>query len=70
MAADYAALEARVTELERIIGQVLPARIDAVSYGLTLVHQDTQAILAAQAEHGRQLGEILHRLPPPPGEAP
>lgn len=57
MAADYAALEARVAELEQQIRHVLPAKIDAVSYGLSLVHEDTRAIRAALADQGLTLAD-------------
>ena len=81
MTADYAALEARVTELEQQVRHVLPAKIDAVSYGVSLVHEDTRAIrttladqaltladhTAALADHGDMLRAILRRLPPEPG---
>lgn len=79
MTADYADLEARVTELEHQARNVLPQKIDAVAYGLSLVHQDVREIRRTQdehglllADHGEQLGairgtlaEILRRLPPP-----
>ncbi len=80
MTADYAALEARVAELERQMRHVLPGKIDAVSYAVSLVHEDTRAIrdaLARQGEalnghgealasHGAMLEEILRRLPAEP----
>lgn len=73
MAADYAALEARVTELERQMRHVLLAKIDAVSYAVSLVHEDTRAIRdtltghgEALARHGALLEEILRRLPAEP----
>jgi hypothetical protein len=73
MAADYAALEARVTELEQQVRHMLPATINAVSYAVGLVHEDTRAIretLADQvltlADHGDMLRTILRRLPPEP----
>ncbi len=62
MTADYAALEARVAELEQQIRQILPAKIDAVSYGLSLVHEDTRAIRETLDRHGailEQMGNIL-----------
>jgi len=46
MTADYAALEARVADLEQQIRQMLPGKIDAVSYEVSLVHEATQAIRA------------------------
>jgi hypothetical protein len=76
-AADYAALESRVAELERQMRHVPPSKIDAVSYGLSLVHADTQYIRETQDihtaaldrqetrldRHGELLAEILRRLP-------
>jgi hypothetical protein len=55
----------------------LPAKIDAVSYGVSLVREDTQTIRAdpgtvhadlgsvraEQARHGELLEQILQRLP-------
>jgi hypothetical protein len=66
MTADYAALEARVAELERQMRHVLPGKIDAANYALSLVHADTQAIRAQLGEHGELLQAILQRLPPEP----
>ncbi|MGH3395911.1 MAG: hypothetical protein ACRDPO_14610 [Streptosporangiaceae bacterium] len=70
MAADYAALEARVAELEQQMRHIVPARIDAVAYGVSLLHEDVREVRATQAEHGMvlsdirdSLGEILRRLP-------
>jgi hypothetical protein len=79
MSADYAALEARVAELEQQMRHILPARIDAVAYGLSLVHEDLREFRGEMGErlgsieirldrHGELLGEILRRLPEPPGE--
>jgi hypothetical protein len=62
VAADYAALEARVAELEQQIRHVLPAKIDAASYGISLIHEDTRAIRETQIRHGELLQEILRRL--------
>jgi len=64
MAADYAALEARVAELESQMRHVLPAKIDGVSFGLGLVHEDLRAF---REETRATLAEILRRLPEPPG---
>jgi chromosome segregation ATPase len=62
MTAEYASLEARVSELEHQVRYTLPTKIDAVSYGVSLVHADTQAIRAdldelraGQARQGTQL---------------
>lgn len=80
MAADYAALEARVAELETQMRQILPHRIDAVAYGLSLVHEDLREFRGEMGErlgsieirldrHGELLQEILRRLPAgPPAE--
>ena len=62
MAADYEALEHRVAELEQQIRHVLPAKIDAVAYGLSLMHADLRAI---RGEHGAMLelqGEALRHV--------
>jgi hypothetical protein len=50
MTADYAALEARVAELEQQIRHMLPARIDAVAYGLSIVHEDLRAFRSEMVE--------------------
>jgi hypothetical protein len=76
MAADYAALEARVAELEQQMRHMLPAKVDAVS----LVHEDTRYLREQSDIHGAALQrletrldrhsdllqEILRRLPPAP----
>ena len=74
MASDYAALEARVAELEQQMRHMLPAKVDAVAYGVSILHEDVRAVRETQAEHGMvlsdirdSLGEILRRLPPPGG---
>ena len=67
MSADYAALEARVAELERQMRHVLPAKIDAANYAISLVHEDTRAIRDTLERHGTLLEEILRRLPRAPG---
>ena len=59
MTADYAALEARVAELEQQMRHWLPARIDAVAYGLSLVHEDLRAF---RGEMGERLGRVELRL--------
>jgi hypothetical protein len=80
-AADYAALEARVSELEHQMRQVLPHRVDAVAYGLSLVHEDLRAFRDEMTEfrgetrmrldrHGELLDEILRRLPSRPSNGP
>jgi len=64
--ADYAALEARVTELEHQMRNVLPPKIDAVSYGLSLVHEDLRAFReetrATLGQHGRMLEQYGRQL--------
>jgi hypothetical protein len=74
MAADYAGLEARVAELEQQMRHIFPAKIDAVSYAVSPVHEDTRAIRQGLTEHGAMLTEqgallqeILRRLPAEPG---
>jgi hypothetical protein len=62
MAADYAALEARVAELEQQIRHMLPARIDAVAYGVSLVHADTRQIRETQDIHTAALERMETRL--------
>ena len=59
MAADYTALEARVAELEQQMRHILPAKVDAVSYGVSLVHEDLRAF---RGEMGERLGSIEIRL--------
>lgn len=77
MAADYAALEARVYELEQQIRHIPPAKVDAISYGISLVRADTQAMRevldyhsAQFKRHGQMPGEILRRLPGGPSNGP
>jgi len=69
-------LERRVEQLEEQVRRQFPAKIDAVAYGVSLVHADTRAIretLAGHGQaldrHGEMLQEILRRLPTGPGEA-
>ena len=81
MAADYAALEARVAELEQQIRNVLPQKIDAVSYGVSVMHGEMTEqfgdmrerlgrIELGQERQGEQLAEILRRLPGGPSNGP
>jgi len=51
-AADYAALEARVTELEQQVRHILPAKVDAVSFGVSVLH----------GEMTEQFGDVRERL--------
>lgn len=62
MTADYASLEARVHELEQQLRHMLPAKVDAVAYGLSLVHADTQAMREQLDGHGTGLASIERRL--------
>ena len=50
MSADYAALEARVAELEQQMRHILPQKIDAVSFGLSVLHNDVREGFGDQAE--------------------
>jgi hypothetical protein len=73
-----------VAELERQMRDALPWKIDAVRYGLSLVHADTQHIRETQDihtaalerqetrldRHGDLLAEILRRLPSRPSNGP
>jgi len=54
-AADYAALEARVTALEHEIRNVVPQKIDAVAFGVSVMHGEMTETLG---EHGEQLAAI------------
>jgi uncharacterized coiled-coil protein SlyX len=62
MVAEYEALEARVTELEQQVKHMLPARIDAVAYGLSLVHEDVRAARATLDRHDARFDAIDQRL--------
>jgi hypothetical protein len=77
MAADYDALEARVAEIEQQLRHILPAKIDAVSYGLGRLHGEVQDFRGEMTEfrsetrielerHRDLLEEILRRLPADP----
>lgn len=79
MAADYDALEARVAELEQQIRHILPAKMDAMNFGISVLHDEARAFREDTAarfdrletrmdRHGEMLQELLRRLPsPPPG---
>lgn len=80
-AADYAALEARVTALEHEMRNVLPQKIDAVAFGLSVMHgemtetlgehgEQLAAIRLEQERQGDTLTEILRRLPGRPSNGP
>lgn len=59
-------LERRVEQLEEQVRHVLPAKIDAVAYGLSLVHEDLRAFRdetrTTLAQHGEQLAGVDRRL--------
>ena len=44
MVADYPALEARVADLEQQVRHVLPAKIDATNFGISVLHEETRAL--------------------------
>ena len=56
-------LELRVDQLEEQVERALPAKIDAVAYLLSVVHEETRAIRQTLDGHGEMLQEILRRLP-------
>jgi hypothetical protein len=56
-------LERRIEQLEEQVERALPAKIDAVAYLLSVVHEETRAIRQILDGHGRMLQEILGRLP-------
>ena len=56
-------LERRIEQLEEQVEHALPAKIDAVAYLLSVVHEETRAIRQTLDEHGQMLQEILRRLP-------
>ena len=56
-------LERRVEQLEDQVEHALPAKIDAVAYLLSVVHEETRAIRQTLDAHGQMLEEILRRLP-------
>jgi hypothetical protein len=64
-------LERRVEQLEEQFRHAFPAKIDAVAYGLSLMHEDLRGFReetrATLSQHGELLQEILHRLPAAPG---
>jgi hypothetical protein len=73
MTADYAALEARVAELEHQMRHILPPKIDAVAYGLSLVHEDLRTFRekaepaldrmeARLDRHGELLGSLTDQV--------
>ena len=54
-------LERRVEQLEEQVEQAIPAKIDAVAYLLSVVHEETRAIRQLLDGHGQMLQEILRR---------
>ncbi len=56
-------LERRIEQLEEQVEHALPAKIDAVAYLLSVVHEETRAIRQILDGHGQMLQEILGRLP-------
>jgi len=74
-------LDRRLHAVEEFQHHILPGKVDAVAYGLSLVHADVRAIRKTQEQqgealvslantqgrHGEMLAEILRRLPAPPG---
>ena len=56
-------LERRVEQLEEQVERALPAKIDAVAYLLSVVHEETRAIREILDGQGRMLEEILRRQP-------
>jgi hypothetical protein len=51
-AGDYTALEARVAELEHQMRNILPAKVDSISYGLGVLHHEVT----------EQFGDVRERL--------
>ena len=56
-------LELRVEQLEEQVDHALPAKIDAVAYLLSVVHEETRAIRQTLDAHGQMLQELLRGLP-------
>jgi hypothetical protein len=56
-------LELRVDQLEEQVERGLPAKIDAVAYLLSVVHEETRAVREILDGHSQMLQEILRRLP-------
>ena len=61
MTADYVELEARVAELERQGRHVLPAKIDAMNYAISLIHEDTRAIRQTQEAMAETLEAVREK---------
>jgi hypothetical protein len=56
-------LEHRVDQLEEQVERALPAKIDAVAYLLSVVHEESRAVRDILDGHSQMLQEILRRLP-------
>jgi hypothetical protein len=56
-------LEHRVDQLDEQVERALPAKIDAVAYLLSVVHEETRAVREILDGHSQMLQEILRRLP-------
>lgn len=56
-------LEHRVDQLEEQVERALPAKIDAVAYLLSVVHEESRAVREILNGHSEMLQEILRRLP-------
>jgi hypothetical protein len=59
MTADWAGLEARVSELEQQMRNVLPYKIDAVAFGVSVMHRE---VMEQLGEHGERLSRIELQL--------
>ena len=62
MAADYAALEARVEKLEQQMREMLSAKLDAVSYTVSLVREDTRYLREQSDIRGAALERLETRM--------
>jgi hypothetical protein len=62
MAADYAALEARVEKLEQQMRDMLSCKLDAVNYTVGLVHQDTRYLREQSDIQGAALDRLETKL--------
>jgi CCR4-NOT transcriptional regulation complex NOT5 subunit len=56
-------LERRIEQLEEQVARALPAKIDAVAYLLSVVHEESRATRQTLDSHSQMLQEILRRLP-------
>ena len=59
MTAEYAALEARVAELELQMRHILPAKIDAMNFGISVLHEEARAF---REETGARFDQLEARL--------